>query len=288
MKYALHHTKYVLLLIILLILCNRYAFSEDLISSADSFFAQGKYNEAITEYKRFIFFNANSDEADSVFFKIGLAYRKIRNWHYALDAIENSVNMAKSPAIADERRLSLATTLIASKDYNFAKLELINLIDSTKSEQTLMKALYFSGVASVYNNDWDSTSKYFGDFYNKSNSENRLIELNSILPKTKRSYKSPRIAKILSVFLPGSGQIYSGNWRDGLNAFLLNGLLIGSNINAIYKKDYDNAILIFALLTSRYYMGNIYHAEKDAEKYNETLDRNTADKILNLISSDEP
>jgi len=96
------------------------------------------------------------------------------------------------------------------------------------------------------------------------------------------------LAQILSVFIPGAGQFYAEDWRDGLNAFLLNGLLIGLTANAIYKKNYDDASLIFLLLTSRYYMGNIYHAGRDAEKYNENLDRQTAEKVLRYILPDEP
>jgi hypothetical protein len=35
-------------------------------------------------------------------------------------------------------------------------------------------------------------------------------------------------------------------------------------------------------------MGNIYHAGRDAEKYNENLDRQTAEKVLRYILPDEP
>jgi len=281
-------TKKLLISLSILILQANYAFSTDLISTADALSEKGQYNEAVTEYKRFIFFHADSNRTDSAFLKMGLAYRKMRNWHQALDAIETSITMADDPQVAEERSFYLATTMIASKDYSLSKLELIKLIDSSRSEQIRQKALYFSGIASVYNFDWNATEKYFGDFYYKSDMENRAKSLKSILSETRNSYKSPGTAKLLSIFIPGAGQFYARNWRDGLNAFILNGLLIGLTASEVYRGNYDNASLIFLLLTSRYYMGNIYHAGKDAELYNENLDRRTAESILRYVSSDEP
>ncbi len=276
------------LLSFFLFLYGNCAFSTDLISTADALSEKGQYNEAITEYKRFIFFHADSEKADLAFFKMGLAYRATRNWHQALDTIEMSIAMADDPQVAEERSFYLVTTMLASGDYSLAKLELIKLIESARSEQIHQKALYFSGIASVYSFNWNATERYFGDFYSESDMENHTERLNSILSKTRNSYKSPRTAKLLSVFVPGAGQFYARNWRDGLNAFILNGLLIGLTASEVYKGNYDNASLIFLLLTSRYYMGNIYHAGRDAELYNENLDHHTAESILRYVSSDEP
>ena len=126
---------------------------------------------------------------------MGLAYRAMRNWHQAIDAIEMSITMTDDPQVAEERSFYLATTMLASRDYSLAKLELIKLIDSTRSNQIRKKALYFSGIASIYNFDWNATEKYFGDFYHGSDMENRSKGLKSILSETRNSYKSPRTAK---------------------------------------------------------------------------------------------
>lgn len=280
--------KKILLFLFILLIKTRYIYSADLISIGDMLFEEKRFDESITEYKRFIFFYPESNRKDLAYFKMGLAYRSIGNWHHALDAIGTSIKMTYDSKIADERKLLLAKTMIISKDYNLAKLELINLIDSTQSDQIRQKALYFNGVTSIYTYDWDMANKYFDKFYSVSNNENRSRDLNKLLLETNKTYKSPLLAQILSAIMPGAGQFYAENWRNGLNAFLLNGLFIGLTANAIHKKDYDDASLIFLLLTSRYYMGNIYHAGRDAEKYNENLDRQTAEKVLRYILPDEP
>jgi len=259
--------------------------SDDVLTLADSLSMQGRHDEAITEYKRFIFFNPDYADNAQVFYKMGLVYRAERDWHNAINAIETSIDLSQDPKNANERRLSLATTLIASKNYSLARLELVRILDSTNDNLLFRRALYFSGIISIYTFDWDSVSKNFGDFY--SNNE-KVKELNSTLHRTKESYKSTTIAKILSTIIPGAGQVYTGNWRDGLNAFVLNGVFIGFIANSAYKKDYKDALLITFLLSYRYYTGNIYRAEKDVEKHNEAVDRRIAKEVLRIVSSDEP
>jgi tetratricopeptide (TPR) repeat protein len=275
-----------LLIFTLLFLAN-IGLSDDIITLADSLSKQGKYDEAVTEYKRFIFFNPDYVDNSQILYKMGLAYRAEHDWHHALDAMETSITLTQDPEIANERRLSLATTLIASKNYNLAKLDLVRILDSTKDNSLSRKALYFSGVASIYSFDWDATEKNFNDFYNDSNNKSAR-ELNSVLLRAKDSYKSTTTAKILSTIIPGAGQVYAGNWHDGLNAFILNGVIIGFIANSVYKKDYRDALLITFLLSYRYYKGNIYHAEKDVEKYNDVVDLRTAKKALKIVSPDEP
>ena len=261
------------------------ALSDDVLAFADRLLELGNYKESITEYKRFIFFNPECEDTGYALYKMGLAYRAGRNWQEAIDAVEASILAAKDPKIADERRITLATTLIASGNYSLARLELIRVSEFSDSPPLCLKATYFAGVASLYMFDWDAAGKAFGDFYSRH--AGHLKEVNSILLKAKGSYKSVRLAKLLSTFFPGAGQIYASRWRDGLNALVLNGIFIGLLANSTYKKDYTDALLAFSVLT-RYYKGNIYHAELDVRKHNDSMDRRNAAKILELILEDEP
>jgi len=275
-----------LLIFTLLFLAN-IGLSDDIIALADSLSKQGRYDETITEYKRFIFFNPDHTDNSQILYKMGLAYRAEHDWRHAIEAMETSIVLTQDPEIASERRLSLATTLIASKNYNLAKLELVRIFDSTRDNSLSRKALYSSGIVSIYSFDWDATEKNFNDFYDDSSNKSAR-ELNSTLLRARDSYKSTTTAKILSTIIPGAGQVYAGNWHDGLNAFILNGVIIGFIANSAYKKDYRDALLITFLLSYRYYKGNRYHAEKDVEKYNASVDLRTARELLKIVSPDEP
>jgi hypothetical protein len=95
--------------------------------------------------------------------------------------------------------------------------------------------------------------------------------------------KSPALAKWLSIFLPGSGQIYCGEWIDGLNALALSvatGYLLVGNI---LEKRIQEVALNSLFLFNRFYQGDKDNAVSLALRSNERLNRSLAEKILNVL-----
>ncbi len=269
-------------LILILGVGTAYA-SDDALKLADWMLKSGSYDEAITEYKRFIFFNPESDHIGYAQYRMGLAYRAVHNWQKSVDAFKASISVAGDSKTADERRIILATTLIASGNYSLARLELLKVLN----QPLRSKSLYFDGIASLYMFDWDASKEAFSRFYSEYADTKRAREIDSILLKTRQSYRSAELAKSLSTILPGLGQVYAGNWQDGLNALVLNGVFAGFIANAIHRRDYKDATLI-SYISLRYYIGNRRRAEIDVREYNESLNRRSALKILKLVRSDEP
>jgi hypothetical protein len=276
-----------LLIGILLFLSHaRVSLSDDILTLADWLLEQRSYHDAVTEYKRFIFFNPEGANAAYAFYKMGLAYRSEHKWRDAVDALRASILATEDPKIADERRIALATTLIAGGSYSLARLELLKV-----SEMSLHpSSLYFYGIASLYMSDWNEAREAFGQFYSRyahGQMTDRAEEIERVLASVETSYKSARSARFLSAIIPGLGQMYASDWRDGLNALVLNSMAIGFIANAIHRRDYRDAALISSI-SIRYYTGNIYNAEMDVRKYNESLDRESAMKILQMVRADEP
>ena len=262
--------------------------SDAALELADRLLEKKHYDEAITECKRFIFFNPADEQISYALYRMGLAYRAGHNWQNAIDAFRESIRTAKNARIANERRITLATTLIASGNYSLARLELLRVSEFSKNPSLRLKSLYFGGVASLYMYDWVATEKAFDDFYSESSdNQEHAEEIDFVLSEARGTYRSAGLATFLSTIFPGLGQAYAGHWRDGLNALALNSLTIGLLANAIYRKNYMNAALISSI-SMRYYLGNRYSAGIDARKYNESLDRRNALKILRLVQADEP
>lgn len=282
--------RFIVVIALIMVFSAAPVLSDEAMKIADGLLEQRHYDQAITEYKRFVFFNPEDEQISYAFYKMGLAYRAGRNWQPAIDAFKSSVRRAGHASIANERRLVLATTLIASGNYSLARLELLRVIEFSGEASLRAKARYFDGIASLYMFDWDAVERAFGDFYSES-SEGRMVErvgqINPVLLEARRSYRSVGLARFLSTLLPGLGQIYAGDWRDGLNALAINGLGIGLLANAIYHEDYTDAVLISSI-SMRYYMGNRYRAGVDVRKHNESMDRQNAVKILHLVGRDEP
>ena len=96
-------------------------------------------------------------------------------------------------------------------------------------------------------------------------------------------YKSPKAAKWLSTFLPGFGQIYCGEWRDGINALAINSLTSYLLIDALLEQRFQDLIISHLTLFDRYYRGNRQNAEKAAILRNERLNKAFAKDVLNRL-----
>jgi len=259
---------------------------DTVLNLADRIFDSGNYEDAITEYKRFIFFNPTSDSVEYAYYKIGLAYRNEKRWRESMDALRQSIQSAGDDSIRNQREIDLSVVLIASENYSAAEFQLLRIESFSKFPTLKKKASFFCGVASLYSFKWKEARGAFGKYF--SPKDESFLRIDSLLSKAEElNYKSPELAKWLSTFLPGIGQIYAGDWRFGLNALLLNGATGYLLFNNLLKGDYHNAVLIYFLLCRRYYLGNRYHAEKITEDYNNSLNKQLVQKLIISIGGEQ-
>ena len=258
---------------------------DKVLDLADRFFDLGFYEEAITEYKRYILFNAPSGEASYAYYKIGLSLRKEHKLKESLQALEASVQAAISDSIREERKIDIAVTYIAEGRYDKAKFILLKLISFSNISETRRKASLFLGVAHIYCYEWELARDALRGYFKEGGNAVFAHTVDTLLSSAeKMNYKSTTTAKRLSTFLPGTGQMYTGNVGDGINALLLNGANIYFIVYKLLKEEYGNAYLIYFFLFRRYYFGNIYYARKGAVDYNRRLNEQTADSIFNLLN----
>ncbi len=255
---------------------------------ADKFFDSDFYEEAITEYQRYIFFNKNGKEVSYAYYKIGLAYRNMYDMEKSLSALEFSAQTTSSDTIRCERKIDIAVNYIAWRRYSKAKFILLKLISFSEIPEIRKKASLFLGIAHLYCYEWESAKDAL-EMYFKENGESETVYLiDSLLSQAENiNYKSPTTAKWLSTFIPGTGQIYAGDAGNGINALVLNGANIYFIIYKLLKEEYGNAYIIYFFLFRRYYLGNIYNARKEAKEYNRRINEETAENVFNLLKEIE-
>ncbi len=255
---------------------------------ADRFFDLEFYDEAITEYKRYIHFNTATGEVSYAYYKIGLAYRNKYNLKKSLEALEASAQSAISDSIREERKIDVAVTCIAEGRYDKAKFILLKLISFSKIVEIRRKASLFLGVAHIYCYEWESAKEALGTYFEEAGDTSFVHTVDSLFSSAEnKNYKSPTTARWLSTFVPGTGQMYTGNVGNGVNALLINGANIYFIIYKLLKEEYGNAYLIYFFLFRRYYFGNIYYARKEAIDYNRRLNEQAADSLFNLLKTME-
>ena len=238
---------------------------------------QDNYDAAITEYKRFLFFHPDDSRVGEVYYNIGLAYRAQGLWTEAITAFWTATHLTLDSETKSEYQLELAVTLIATQDYDLARLELIKVMMRAPSTRLYRRALFLEGVAYIYLFRWEAARETLQK-YTTDERLNTLFDAALNMPQ-----KSGEVAKILSTILPGAGQIYVGNWRDGLNALLLNGAFGFLTVDAVLNGHYVDAVLWGGTIFWRYYRGNTFRAKQVAEQSNLQASRRMADSILQRL-----
>ena len=253
------------------------------IDLGDFFFNLGDFSQAITEYRRFLFFNPDASESAEISYKIGLAYRSDQLWNQAIQSMNSASQRTKDLEFRSKIQIDLAVTYLTSNQPNLALLKLINVLSQPISSQLYKHALFLKGIAEIYLFNWEearSTFKtYFGD-------TSRFHQINVIISQAIKSpRKSGSVAKTLSTILPGSGQIYASNWTDGFNALVLSGLFGYTSFSVARSGNYRDASFLTLFLWIRYYLGNRNNAEKTAHQINRNQDLAFAQLILEELQA---
>ena len=239
--------------------------------------AQGNYDAAITEYKRFLFFHPDDPRVGEVYYNIGLAYKAQGLWTEAVTALRTATYLAIDSETKSAYQLALAVTLIATQNYDLAQLELIKVVLRKPSLPLFRRALFLQGVTYIYQFRWEEARNVLKDYTTDERLDARFDSAIN-MPQ-----KSVKIARVLSTILPGAGHIYAGDWRDGLNALLLNGALGFLTIDAILAEHYTNAVLWGGTIFLRYYRGNTFRAKEAVSQFNLRESRRAAEALLQRL-----
>jgi len=245
------------------------------VNLADHFFAEGNYKEAITEYKRDLFYADKSEEKWLTMCKIASSYLFLEDKTNTIIYINKAKEFSTSDSLSDEIKLFQANSYLFFKDYQLSHLLLYRLVNFSKYSVIIDKAKRTIILKFILAHEWDELNNFL---------ENNKItvsvdEVKKIIEDEKEKTLTPSLAGKLSTFFPGLGQFYAGDVENGLNALLLNGLLVYCVLNSLIQKDIIDSIT-WSLLLYRYYAGNIEKAEKIAENENFQLDDQTKKRTL--------
>ena len=263
-------------------------FSSDIaLQHADLFLETGLYEEAVTEYKRYLYFNPTSEHTSDAYYKMGHAFRRLNELDQAILALREAIHTASSDSIKQEREITLAATYIADKRYSLGEILLLKIITYTDNPYLKQKALLLHGVACLYGSKWEAAQASFDAYFQEQPEPTIQSDIDMLLHEAINFfYKSPDDARGLSTLIPGLGQFFVGDYPNALNAFVLNGGLAAWMIYKLWHGYLGDAYIIYYFLFRRYYYGNRYHAQRLAQEYNENLDAVQVEKILRKLTEE--
>jgi hypothetical protein len=214
------------------------------------------YDLAAEEYERLIFMSTT--KSDSLQWMLSRSYRLSGKPDIAL----RKMLIAYSDTTFQKDYLSkeYLKILFVKHDYNLARKEIVRLenLDSNDRKFFSISTEFLAGnyakASQITNASNNLTVEPF---------KGVISNVNGL------KHKSPVLAGTLSGIIPGLGQTYAGNWKDGIFALILTGSSTYQAYRGFHKDGINSAYgWVFSALATAFYSANIYGAVKAANKYN--------------------
>ncbi|MFN8257880.1 MAG: hypothetical protein U0W24_19440 [Bacteroidales bacterium] len=275
--------KFAFLFLIYGVLSFHYALSQDLRDAdhtrkfAEYLFKTRQYVLASEEYERLVYFEPQNTEARLRLIQV---YRFSGKYQVALNRLEyfyyDSIQYLNQE-FAKEYYKNLVLDKNNPKALDFLNKN-INLDQAYRQTHQLGTLLL--------EKQWD-TAFYFALKHPVTN-EKKNADLHALAFRSKDAgYKKPFTAAIMSTIVPGTGKMYTKNWKDGF----LSMMFVGVNTWQAYRgfsKSGKNSVYgwVFAGLATGFYIGNIFGSHKSAKKYNKKIDDDLYNEAWHLVVDD--
>lgn len=239
---------------------------------AEQLFESGDYQAARRAYKRLLFHHPDTQRRDIADYRIAQSY-----YHQNLPELaerrfrEFSAIHPNSP-LRFQSQLMLGQLHFDAEQYALARTMLFELLNRSKDAEVIAAAHYLRGWCYVHTSDWN---KAITEFRRADAAETHRLErkkarqlADTVLNETPLSLKSLETAGWLSTIIPGSGQLYTGNVKEGLFAAAVTGTFIYLAADAVRERRYVDCAGI-SLVGWHFYWGNRTDARRLATEYNE-------------------
>jgi hypothetical protein len=271
------------LLHIILSIAPLLAFAQNLEETkafADKQFLEENYHLALKAYKRILFFDKEAFKADC-YPRIAHCYFKTEDFSKSLFYYDLSLSFTSNDSLRNEYIFKRVILYLLQHQLLFALQEVLS-INEQQSRYFTAKKDYYLGVIHFQNNDFEKAKLHFKQCAENSTTADTL-RIEEMFEQAKLDKPNPRTAKILSMFVPGSGQIYAGDIKNALNSILLTGGFATIFILTYTKLSPLDAIISVLPWFQRYYMGGVSKAEQIAYTKKEKKRQALFADILNYL-----
>lgn len=246
--------------------------ADPILGFADALFNDGDYYRAITEYKRFLFLHPTDARAGRVQLQIGRAYLHAQQWEDARKTFEAIAQQHADPDIRAEAAYLIGDTSFRQGRYTQAIADLRPVAERYRQTAVGERARYLLGWSYLRARQWPEATQTFEAIDTAS----RLFPSSRALADAARDAenlprKSPALAGLMSALIPGTGHFYTGRFRDGAIALLLNGAFLAAGIEAVSAGN-EAAAGLLLFFEAAWYSGAIYGAVNAAQKYNRDIE----------------
>ena len=228
---------------------------------ADDLFQNGFWEEAESEYKRYLFTYDNAGTDTEVIFTLATIYHTKKNLDGAL-WLNNNFASAAPVEISEKLFINASGLAFLQRDKELFK----NITDKARDDYSPMVKLMIPLSVSLL----DKNLPLATELLNTLSMEFKIFLPAANYAKSIKT-KSPGLALTLSLFLPGSGKWYTGSFTGFATDFLtVGGFTAGAIYTGIKSEWKDWRPYVFGTCALVFYISDVYGSYKSAQRYNET------------------
>lgn len=253
---------------------------------AETQFKEGRYQEAIKVYHRVLFFDRQEGRyATSVYERMGDCYRLQQNYKEAAHYYDLAYYNHPNDSAQAELALKKSASVLLGKGFDYALVDLLQLPPRLQKSQELRKNLYL-GIAYYGLEDFEKAEQYLLAAVDSSDRE-AYLQIQQEFSDLHHIRLNPKKARILSMIIPGLGQFYAGDVKNGLNSFLLCSAWVV--LGAVIVRNYTlwDGVLTAIPWYQRYYLGGVEKAEEIATRKLRKKRSAIYENLLVIVSSSQ-
>ncbi len=252
-----------------LLLADRLAAqdTDPVIGLADELFAQERFDHALKEYQRALFFNPGYRQA-YVAGQIGNAWFERENYAKAAQYYEIAVNLEDRDSLRREFLFRKVLCQVLNEEYQFALMDLFGMPDDLSPYFNKRKNFYL-GLCYFRLGDLDLAAGSFEAAMEQADPQKKAALRELLGGKNKYNRPNPNTAWYLSLVFPGTGQFYAGDIRNGLNSLVLNAFIVYIAYNTAVNYSLVDALVSIFPWLQRYWQGGFIRASEIARQKRE-------------------
>jgi len=246
----------------------------------DSLLAHEQAEKAELAYERVLFFSPMSEKAP-IYFLLGQCQMAQGKFSLAKQQFTNVMAMPSKDSIKIESFFQRTICSILEKDFMNALIELekIHFPDGSSDEK---RRILFKATCQYGLGQYDLAERLFLSLVNDN--PQAKAELVAIFKDARFNQPNPSIAFLMSMLVPGSGQVYAGEWKKGANSFLINALFIALDIVVIRELSVLDGLVTAVPWSVRFYVGGWVNALQLSEKKMQENKDADFQKIMRVIN----
>ena len=246
--------------------------SEDQFNYALNLYSTENYFDAVTEFKRLLFFDKSGKYDYDASKLIGLSYKQGAKFSDAIYHFAQADINARTDEESFEMKIEIVKINILRRTTDRALKLLVNLEADERFGHKQNEINYWRGWCYIFADHWQQASSTFEQI-DSSHS------LKNFADSVHHNFYDETLAKVLSTFIPGAGQFYTGEYISGFISLGWNVLWGYLTINAFVEDRVFDGVMIGTLLWWRFYTGSRQNAENFAMEKNLEIS-NTALRYL--------